>query len=54
MLLRATKNASYYLKLNDMRHKVTLFSANMKAFAKKILNFVAGTTFKPSKAFQRL
>ena len=27
-----------------MRHKVTLFFANMKAFARKILNFVAGTT----------
>lgn len=28
-----------------MCHKVTLFFSNMKAFAKKILIFVSGTTF---------
>ena len=49
MPLKAEKIVSFYYNLYDMRHKVTLFFANMKAFAKKILNFVAGTTFTNSK-----
>ena len=44
MPIKAELNVSYYYILCDNCHKVTLFFTNMKAFAKKILKFVAGTT----------